>query len=156
MAKIDSNAELQEAITVLESKQQEDLKRLKKEFNDVKERLQPKNLVREGLNKVKHSEGLKKGLIIASGLLVSAIVVKKVKARKRRKHHDKKVSSNGQSGKPGRVQKASNDLIRYIIASIISQNADKIRDLVVKMLNRAKNRPPKEVHTSAHTTTYEN
>lgn len=158
MAKIDSNAELQEAITVLQSKQQEDLKRLKKEFTDVKERLKPSNLIKEGLSKVKHSKGLKTTLLVAGGLILSTIVYKKIKSRKKRKQHEKKVHyyTQNTTSKQGHVKKASNDLIRYIIASLLSQNADKIKDLIMRMINRAKNRPPQQVHSTAHTTVYDN
>lgn len=148
MAKIDSNAELQEAIQVLESKQKEDLKSLKKEFFDVKERLKPKNLVKEGLNKVRHSTTLRNLLIVAGVSILSAVAVKKYKARKRRKQHEKKMQFNYESPASSQAKKISGSLIQYILAAFLSRNADKIKEFIYSLLSRLKTSPSSETPES--------
>lgn len=146
MAKIDSSSELQEAILVLESKQKEDLKRLKKEFEDVKERLKPKNLIKSGISNLKHSPKLRTGLIIGGAALVSFIVLKKISSRKRRKQHQKRMSYYNPPQQQSKTKKVSGSIIRYILAALLSQNANKIKGLINRLLNSVKSSPPK--HTS--------
>lgn len=137
MAKKDSNAELQEAILVLESKQKEELKGLKKEFIDVKERLKPKNLLLAGVSKIRHSPKLKTALIIAGVGLVSSFVYKKVVAR-RRKHHDLKMNYMHQSQASSQARNISGSLIKYIITALITQNSERIKDFFVGLMNKIK------------------
>jgi hypothetical protein len=141
MAKIDSNAELQEAIQVLESKQKEDLKSLKKEFFDVKERLKPKNLMKEGLSKVRHSSALRNLLMVAGASILSVVAVKKYKARKRRQH-EKKMHVKHDSPASNQAKKISGSLIQYIIAAFLSRNSDKIKDLIYNLLGKLRSSPP--------------
>ncbi len=140
MAKKDANAELQEAILVLESKQKEDLKRLKKEFTDVKERLKPKNLLLAGISKIRHSSKMKTALIIAGAGLATAFIYKKV-ATRRRKHHEKKMNYVHQSQTSNKATNMSGSLIKYIITAIISQNSSRIKELIVGLLNKLKATP---------------
>lgn len=144
MAKIDSNAELQEAIQVLESKQKEDLKSLKKEFFDVKDRLKPKNLFKEGLNKVRHSTTLR-NLLIAAGISIFSIVaVKKYKAR-RRKQHEKKMQVKYNNPVSNQARKISGSFVQYLITAFLSRNSDKIKDLIYGLLSKLKSRPTSDV-----------
>jgi predicted small secreted protein len=140
MATKDSNAELQEAILVLESKQKEELKRLKKEFTDVKERLKPKNLMLAGLNKIKHSSAIRTVLIVAGVGLASGLIYKKVSSR-RRKHHEKKMQYVQQNQASSQVKNISGSLIKYIITAIISQNSARIKEMVMGLLNKLKSTP---------------
>lgn len=148
MAKIDSNAELNEAILVLESKQQEELKRLKKEFYDVKERLQPKNLIKEGLNKFGKSSTLRNVLILAGVGVASGIAIKKVRS-KRRRVHAMKFNYNAPPKQPKQASKISTSIIKYIIAAIISQNSDKIRAFIHRILSRLHSPSPSNVSSSS-------
>ncbi len=147
MAKKDSNAELQEAILVLESKQKEELKRLKKEISDVTERLKPKNLLLAGVNKIRHSSALKATLIVAGVGLVSSIVYKKVAASRRRKHHDMKMNYMRQSQANSQARSISGSLIKYIITAIISQNSSRIKEVVVGLLNKLKTSPDPDTNS---------
>lgn len=144
MAKIDSTAELHEAIQVLESKQKEDLKSLKKEFFNVKERIKPKNLLRESLNNLRHSSALRNTLIVAGVSILSAVAIKKFKARKRR-HHEKKMQYKYESPASNQAKKISGSLIQYIIAAFLSRNADKIKDLIYSLLSKLKTNPPSDI-----------
>jgi hypothetical protein len=137
MANKSSASDLQEAILVLEAKQREELKYLKKEFTDVKERLKPKNLINEGLSKFKHSPGFRRTLVLAGVGLVSGIAIKKF-AKRRRSHHAKKIRYMYQSPAANQVQRVSGSLIQYILAAIISRNADKIKSLVYRLLSNLK------------------
>ncbi len=143
MAKVDSAAELHEAILVLEAKHKEELKYLKKEFEDVKDRLKPKNLINEGLNKIKYSPALKRSLILGGVGLISGIVIKKL-LRKRRMHHAKKMNLKYQHESPAsnQVKKISGSLIQYIIAAIISRNSQKIKSLAYRLLSNMKTTKP--------------
>ncbi len=139
MAKIDSAGELQEAIAVLEAKHKEELKQLRKEFTDVKERLKPKNLLIDGLYKLKYSSALRKTLILGGVGLVSGIAIKKL-LRKRRMHHAKKMNLKYQYESPttNQVKRISGSLIQYIVAAIISRNSDKIKSLAYHLLSNMK------------------
>lgn len=155
MAKIDSSSELQEAILVLESKQKEDLKRLKKEFEDVKERLKPKNLIKSGISNLRHSPKLRTGLIIAGAAIVSIFVIKKISSRKRRKQHEKKMGHYSPQPQQSQAKKVSGSIVRYILAALLSQNANKIKSLLNRLFTSVKSSPPKhtEPYTEASNTT---
>lgn len=163
MAKIDSNAELQEAIQVLESKQKEDLKSLKKEFTDVKDRLKPKNLLKEGFSKISHSSALKTTLIVAGAGLLSFFAIKKIRSR-RRKQHAKKMQfqyqyEDQQRKKPSKAKKFSGSVIQYILTAFLSANADRFKDLAYRLLSRMKTNPSKQtgaVHKDTVTSAAEN
>jgi len=150
MAKIDSYAELQEAIHVLESKQKEDLKNLKKEFSDVKERLKPKNLMHEGLNRIRHSTALRNTLIATGAAILSIIAIKKVRARRRR-HHEKKNNYAYERPAAKQSKQISKSVIRYILTVLVSRYADTIKDVVYSLLNRMKSSPPKQTETVRET-----
>ncbi|HLN52981.1 MAG TPA: hypothetical protein VK212_04690 [Lentimicrobium sp.] len=137
MAKIDSASELQEAILVLEAKQKEEMKRLKKEFDDVRERMKPSNLLHEGLNKIKHSASLRKTLIIAGVGIASAFAIKKF-SKRRRRHHAMKMKYNYQNPATNQVKRVSGSLIQYILAAIISRNAEKIKSVIYRLLSNLK------------------
>lgn len=143
MSRIDSHAELQEAIQVLESKQKEDLKSLKKEFEDVKERLKPKNLIREGINKVTHSSALRTTLIVAATGILSFLAIKKIRNRRRRQHEKKmNYQSESRSSSTSRqAKKMSGSIIQYVITAILSRYADKIKDVVFSLLSNIKSNP---------------
>lgn len=138
MAKKSSASELQEAILVLEAKQQEELKRLRKEFEDVKERVKPKNLINEGFNNFKHSPVLKRTLILAGIGLVSGFAIKKFTNRRKRRHHALKMQYKYESPTSSQVKRVSGSLIQYILAAIISRNSDKIKSLAYRLISNMK------------------
>ncbi|HLO92554.1 MAG TPA: hypothetical protein VK172_15425 [Lentimicrobium sp.] len=151
MARIDSNAELQEAIQVLESKQKEDLKSLKKEFGVVKERLKPGNLMKEGLKKISHSPALKTTLIVAATGLISFFAFKKLRNRKRR-HHEKKMQFTYEVPQRKKSNKFSKSVIQYILTALLSRNADRLKDFVFRLLGNLKTNPPKRTKPVHHDT----
>lgn len=150
MGKIDSYTELQEAIHVLESKQQEDLKNLKKEFSDVKERLKPKNLLHEGINRIRHSTALRNTLIATGVTFLSILAIKKIKARRRR-HHEKRNNYAYERPAANHSKQISKSVIRYILTVFVSRYADTIKDVVYSLLNRMKSSPPKQTETVRQT-----
>jgi hypothetical protein len=136
MTKVDPNSELQEAILVLESKQKEELKQLKKEFEDVTERMRPQNIVKSGISQLRYSPKIRSTLITAGAGLLTFFLIRKISSgKKRRINSTKHTFSN-----PGahQVKKAAGSLVKYIIAALISQNSDKIRDVAVGLINRIK------------------
>jgi hypothetical protein len=142
MAKIDSYSELKDAIAVLETKRQEELKGLKREFNDTKESLKPKNLVKQGMDKVKHSSRLKKTLAIAAAALVTGIIIKKVANRKKKPKYEKIRSENPAKKQ---VKKVSGTILHYALANLVASNAHIIKDVAYNLINKAKHTTPKRV-----------
>lgn len=135
MAKINPGDELQEAILVLESKQKEDLKQLRKEFEDVIERLKPKNMLKAGVSNLRHSPKLRTALIAGGVGLLSIFALKKITSRRKRKYN-KRIHYNNPA--TSQVKKVSGSVAKYIIAAIISQNSNKIKDVALGLLNRMK------------------
>lgn len=145
METIGSSAELKAAITRLESKQKEDLILLKQELSDVKERLKPKNLLKSGIKNLKDSPKLRTILIIAGVAIVTGVITKKIiSKRRRRNQHYKKMQFQHESFAGRQVKKASGSLIQFLLASILSQNADKIKKMIYQVLKNLKTKPAKE------------
>lgn len=142
MAKIDSYSELKDAIAVLESKRQEELKGLKREFNDTKESLKPKNLVKQGMDKIKHSSRLKKTLAVSAAVLVSGIIIKKIVNRKRKPKYEKIRTENPAKKQ---VKKVSGTILHYAIANLVASNAHHIKDVAFSMINKIKHTTPNKV-----------
>jgi hypothetical protein len=142
MAKIDSYSELKDAIAVLESKRQEELKGLKREFNDTKESLKPKNLVKQGMDKVKHSSKLKKTLAIAAAALVTGVIIKKIANRKKKPKYEKIRTENPAKKQ---VKKVSGTILHYALANLVASNAHIIKDVAYSLINKAKHTTPKRV-----------
>lgn len=153
METIGSSAELQAAITRLEIKQKEDLILLKQELSDVKERLKPKNMLKSGIKNLKNSPKLRTALIIAGAAIVAGVITKKIISRRRRRsQHYKKMQFQQGTFAGRQVKKASSSLIKYLLAAILSQNADKIKNLLYHFLKNLKTKPSKEETTKSETT----
>lgn len=142
MAKIDSYSDLKDAIANLEVKRQDELQGLKKEFNDTKESLKPKNLVKQGMEKVKHSSRLKKTLAVAAAVLVSGIIIKKVVNRKKTPKYEKIRTENPAKKQ---VKKVSGTILHYAIANLVASNAHVIKDIAFNLINKAKHGTPTKV-----------
>ncbi len=136
MAKVDPNSELQEAILVLESKQKEELKQLKKEFEDVTERMKPQNIVKSGIDQVRSSPKIRSTLITAGAGLLTFVLIRKITSDKRKQANLTKHTLSNPSAR--QVKKAAGSVVKYIIAALISQNSNKIRDVAVGLINRIK------------------
>lgn len=152
MEKIDSYDELQAAILALESKQKEDFTNLKKEFIDIGEHLKPVNMIKEGLRQANHSALAKKVMIVVGTSIITGFVLHKLAFNK----SDRRVDAsqyNYKSAISRHLKHASFSLFQYILAIVISQNSDKIRQVANCLLTRQKKSDVSEAEVSGQHTT---
>lgn len=136
MAKIKPGDELHEAILVLESKQKEDLKQVRKEFDDVVDRLKPKNILKTGISNLRHSPKLRTAILAGGVGLISLFTIRKITSARRRKKREQLQYVNNPASR--QVKKVTGSVAKYILAAIISQNSDKIKNVALGLLNRLK------------------
>lgn len=147
MQKIDNYNELQSTIQELEKKQKEDFSNLKDEIIDIGENLKPVNLVKEGFNQAFHSPVVKKVLIVAGTSIVTGILVHKLVSGK--KSHSNFTSQNNFKNILSRqVKQASFSLFQYVLAAVISQNTDKLKQIANSLLSKKQKEPVHETDMS--------
>lgn len=152
MKKIDSHDELQEAIIVLESKQKEDFRSIKKEIIDIGEHMKPVNLIKEGLRQASRSAVVKKGLIVVGASIITGFVLHKLVSNKN-VHRVVTSPYNYKSAVSHQLKRASFSLFQYILALTISQNSDKIRQVANRLLTRQKKSNISETNVNGQHTT---
>ena len=125
MSKTDLSAGLSEAILVLESRQAEEAKQLKKHFQLLQESVKPINLIKNTFKNITESRDLKENVISNSVGLATGFVSKKLFV--------------GASHNP--LKKLLGTIIMFGITNIISKNAGTIKSVggmvIKKLISRA-------------------
>lgn len=152
MQKIDTVSELQSAIQVLESRQKEDFNNLKTEFIDLGEHIKPVNLIKEGLNQALHSPVVKRALIVAGTSIVTGFIIHKLVSRKSG-YRDNTSQYSFRNTVSRQVKRASFSLFQYVIAAVISQNTDRLKQVATSLLTKPRKKHISETEVSGQNTT---
>ena len=141
MQKIDSVDELQSAIQVLETKQKEDFKSLKKEFIDIGEQIKPSNLLKEGVGKLSRSPEVRKALLVTGTTIITGLIIHRLlsgKKTSKANNSTKKMSDTIAH----QVKLASFSLMKYVLATVISQNSDRIKQFAYDIIAKQSKKSP--------------
>ncbi len=141
MQKIDSVDELQSAIQVLETKQKEDFKSLKKEFIDIGEQIKPSNLLKEGVGQLSRSPEVRKALLVTGTTIITGLIIHRLllgKKTSKANNSTKKMSDTIAH----QVKLASFSLMKYVLATVISQNSDRIKQFAYDIIAKQSKKSP--------------
>lgn len=141
MQKIDSVDELQSAIQVLETKQKEDFKSLKKEFIDIGEQIKPSNLLKEGVGQLSRSPEVRKALLVTGTTIITGLIIHRLlsgKITSKANNSTKKMSDTIAH----QVKLASFSLMKYVLATVISQNSDRIKQFAYDIIAKQSKKSP--------------
>lgn len=141
MQKIDSVDDLQSAIQVLETKQKEDFKSLKKEFIDIGEQIKPSNLLKEGVGQLSRTPEVRKALLVTGTTIITGLIIHRLLSGKKTSNANN--STNKMSDTIShQVKLASFSLMKYVLATVISQNSDRIKQFAYDFIAKQSKKAP--------------
>ncbi len=139
MQKNDSVSELQSAIQILETKQKEDFLSLKKEFIDIGEQMKPSNLLKEGIGQLSRSSEVRKALLVTGTTIVTGMIIHRLLSGKKGPKSNA-TTNNISDTIAHQIKLASFSLVKYALATVISQNSDKIKQFAYDLLSKQRNK----------------
>src|ERR1700744_300687 len=124
MNKITESEALNQKISSLQNRQQEDLKLLKENFHHVYESIKPMNLIKNALHEMTSSPEVKGNLVDGAIGLTSGFLSKKLLF--------------GNSANP--IKNILGNVLQFAVSNIVSKHTDEIKSTGINLIQRFLNR----------------